>query len=151
MKNLEINTGWVNSSGYRYFGVMSWQTKQSIMNALVFVIVCAFTATLTLAGSPFVGTYSDPNHPDCARYVQEKMLGKLAVTGEDNKGGGGVSCANAPADQLEEWGPLPASANATDILVDFSSKGGPSDLPGKWDAENSRIVWEDGNFWQQLP
>jgi len=33
------------------------------------------------------------------------------------------------------------------VVVDFSPKGGPKDLPGAWDGE--RIKWADGNRWSR--
>eukprot|EP00605_Chrysophyceae_sp_TOSAG23-4_P000604 GSChrysophyteH1.ASY1.ANO1.681.1 assembled CDS len=119
---------------------------------LVFVLI--FAAVLCVArseeGVPFTGMYSDPNHPDCYRKIVDNQ-DKLSVYGQDNKGGEGVSCMTKDKAQLDNWGPCPAVADATSITVDLSSKGGPSDLSGTWDAKTSRIVWADGNYWQHAP
>jgi len=37
-----------------------------------------------------------------------------------------------------------------DISVDFSPKGGPANLSGKYEANTLAIVWADTNFWNQL-
>jgi hypothetical protein len=120
---------------------------------LAMLILCAVLATAAAVAevsvSPFLGLYSDPKHPACYRKVLEKTpSGKLFVYGQDNKGGGGVSCNIDDRAQLNAWGPCPAFANMTHITVDLSCKSGPTDLTGTWDAVASRIVWADGNYWQ---
>jgi len=120
---------------------------------LAMLILCALLATAAAVAevsvSPFLGLYSDPNHPACYRKVLEKTpSGKLFVYGQDNKGGGGISCNIDDRTQLNAWGPCPAFANMTHITVDLSCKSGPADLTGTWDAVASRIVWADGNYWQ---
>lgn len=120
------------------------------------ILICAIlamfmvmVASVEVSMSPFLGIYSDPNHPDCYRKVMEKMPSQqFFVYGQDNKGGEGVSCTTDDPTQLDNWGPCPATANSTHITVDLSSKGGPADLTGEWDAEANRIVWADGNYWQ---
>ena len=91
-----------------------------------------------LAEARFEGTYSDPNHPGCDRSVDVRVgAGKIGVSGFDlDEAGSKVS-----------WGPLEATVEGTTIVVDFSPKGGPSYLTGKWDAAKRSIVWADGNAW----
>lgn len=117
----------------------------------MFVLLLLTIVVLVAANqSSFVGMYSDPNHPDCFRKIVEKPNEKYDVYGADNAGGEGVSCNTDDKSQIDAWGPLPASINTTTILVDFTSKGGPSNLAGTWDAVESKILWEDGNYWQHL-
>jgi len=121
--------------------------KKSIMAYFLFVIaLCVVSAAASGEASPFLGLYSDPNHPDCYRKVVEMTT--FSVYGQDNIGGEGVSCNTDDESQLNNWGPCPAFINSTHITVDLSAKGGPSDLLGTWDAETNRIVWADGNYWQ---
>eukprot|EP01082_Thalassiosira_pseudonana_P010239 g9131.t1 g9131 contig35:103283-103977(+) len=89
----------------------------------------------------FSGSYSDPGHPSCARVI--KMEGSTAViSGVDGNPGCGVGSV-----QGAEWkltGRVDEK-DANEIFVDFSSKGGPKDLVGKWDENGIR--WPDGNKW----
>ena len=118
------------------------------MQSMVFFVAMAITMVMAYTHTPFTGLYSDPNHPDCFRKIIEGQSDKFMVYGQDNKAGEGVSCNTDDKSQLEDWGPLPAVVNETNIVVDFSPKGGPSDLTGAWDAATNRIVWQDSNYWQ---
>ena len=93
---------------------------------------------MVLAEARFEGTYSDPNHPGTDRVVDVAVgVNTVKLTGFDlDESGNKVN-----------WGPLPAVIEGTKIVVDFSPKGGPSDLTGFWDAELRSIVWADGNAW----
>jgi len=97
-------------------------------------------------GSGFTGSYSDPNHPNCLRYVYATQTSGQ-VYGTDAAGGEGVPC-NGVTDI--RWGPLPATINQNKITVDFSSKGGPSDLQGQYNSTTPAIDWIDGNSWTKL-
>lgn len=37
-----------------------------------------------------------------------------------------------------------------DIVVDFSPKGGPASLSGRYEPETKAIVWSDTNFWNEI-
>jgi hypothetical protein len=66
------------------------------------------------------------------------------VSGEDGDEGS-LDCANAVA-----WGPLEASINGMNIKIDFSPKGGPSDLTAEYDVEDDGILFSDGNLWAKI-
>ena len=88
----------------------------------------------------FGGTFSDPNHPGCTRTVD------VVVSGDDDD----VTVSGADFDddgELVPWGPLKAKVDDTKIVVDFSPKGGPSNLTGTWNANTKSIDWEDENAW----
>jgi hypothetical protein len=89
--------------------------------------------------------YSDPNHPGCDREVIQESSTAGKVYGKDAAGGEGASC-DGTTDVA--WGPLEAVIDGDMITVDFSPKGGPSDLEGKY--ANSAINWEDGNAWPKI-
>jgi hypothetical protein len=36
------------------------------------------------------------------------------------------------------------------LIIDFSPKGGPSNLEGKYEKNTRAIVWADNNYWDQL-
>jgi hypothetical protein len=96
----------------------------------------------------FEGQYSDPNHPNCARTIADFKIPSIAkVFGADAAGGEGAVC-DGKSDI--SWGPLRASVEGSSIIVDFSSKGGPSNLHGIYNSDLDRIEWEDGNFWQKV-
>jgi len=105
----------------------------------------------------FNGAYTDPNHPHCPRAVLPLDNGGAYTDGADNINGEGVSCFGVLPPTLVLWGPLPTSINGTAITIDFSSKGGPSNLHGDWKQGVKQdgtqfwgIQWEDGNFWSQI-
>lgn len=94
------------------------------------------------------GAYADPNHPGCARTVDVLSSTMAEVSGADAAGGEGAQC---DGETDVSWGPLNATIDDTTIVVDFSPKGGPSDLTGTYSAATPGITWEDGNVWTQLP
>lgn len=97
--------------------------------------------------SPFTGPYSDPNHPGCPREVQYSGNNKGSIVGSDAAGGEGVPCDG----QTDiPWGPLPAYIDKLCIIADFSPKGGPSDLHGKFSIDEFGILWDGGNLWSKL-
>ncbi len=110
-------------------------TKLTVLFFFLFAAVCS---------SLFAGKYSDPNHPNCLRVVDSETKNSAKVFGAD-AASGQVTC-DGKTDV--NWGPLPATINGIEIIVDFSSKGGPSDITGKYD--NEKIVWADGNAWVKL-
>ena len=88
----------------------------------------------------FTGSYSDPNHPHCLREIY--VTGpKAVVSGTDGNPG-------CPADGAGKKWKLLGKVKADTILVDFSPKGGPSNLKGQWEpAPTPGIRWPDGNLW----
>lgn len=97
--------------------------------------------------TPFAGVYTDPNHPGCRRQIRTMAAGRLAlVTGED----GDPGCPPKDPSKDSHWRLLGKIISDTEILVDFSPKGGPKDLEGKWCPEcgdHGGISWPDGNVW----
>lgn len=113
----------------------------------VIVLGCVLAMSVVAKQSVFTGPYSDLNHPGCARAIGYEELATLRVFGADAAGGEGVAC-DGKTDV--KWGPLPAKVHGNEIVVDFSSKGGPANLHGKYDEKNNAIVWEDGNSWKKI-
>jgi len=108
--------------------------------------------------SPFTGDYDDPNHPGCLRQV--KVVGAplkadgtrprypiMEITGYDGNGSDKV-CTERPT-RADLWKIQGKIKSNTEALIDFSPKGGPSDLVGTWDGEG--IVFPDGNKWTKVP
>ncbi|CAM9524648.1 unnamed protein product [Ectocarpus fasciculatus] len=94
----------------------------------------------------FNGLYSDPNHPSCHRGI---------IYTDDNTGsvyGSDSAAEGVPCDGNTDtpWGPLPATITDNVIVVDFSTKGGPSDLKGEYNEQKAAVDWEDGNSWPKL-
>ena len=85
---------------------------------------------ITTLGSEFVGKYHDSKHPGCERIIGEFSETEVVVTGFD--GAEGDAC-NGKNDK--PWGPLHGKVTDDSIVIDFSPKGGPSDLTGSWDTE----------------
>lgn len=87
--------------------------------------------------SVFVGNYNDPNHPGCLRKISVK--GKdVSIVGSDNLDGSKQWLIKAKED-------YPGT-----IFVDFSPKGGPSNLLGVYNDADNGIKWPDGNLWSKL-
>ena len=81
----------------------------------------------------------DPNHPNCARLVAVEGTVAL-VSGAD----GNPGCPTGEGNPWKLQGKIEGDA----IFVDFSPKGGPSNLLGKWeDKKPAGIRWPDGNKW----
>jgi hypothetical protein len=112
--------------------------KKSVTAA--FVAMSLVLTPMTVTAVDFSGDYADPIHPNCKRQVT--VLGNTAyLSGTDGTPG-------CPADGSGTPWKLVGRVEVNDIFVDFSPKGGPKDLEGKWEAEPvAGIRWPDGNLW----
>ena len=113
----------------------------------------------TGAASVFTGEYDDPNHPGCLRQV--KVVGApmrgdgtrsafpvVEIKGYDGKGGeGGPMCTDRPT-RADIWSVQGKLLKPTEASLDFSPKGGPTNLLGKF--EDGGIVFPDGNKWTKV-
>eukprot|EP00591_Stephanopyxis_turris_P010344 CAMPEP_0195523384 /NCGR_PEP_ID=MMETSP0794_2-20130614/22490_1 /TAXON_ID=515487 /ORGANISM="Stephanopyxis turris, Strain CCMP 815" /LENGTH=192 /DNA_ID=CAMNT_0040653371 /DNA_START=30 /DNA_END=605 /DNA_ORIENTATION=+ len=112
--------------------------------------------------SPFTGDYDDPNHPGCLRQV--KVVGAplkgdgtrspypyVEVVGYDGKEGAKVCSDSDRPTRDDLWRVSGRIKSNTEATIDFSAKGGPTNLAATWDG--SGIVFPDGNKWtkSQLP
>jgi hypothetical protein len=81
----------------------------------------------------------------CKREIQVKDDGKTAVVlGED----GSPGCERGSP--TKSW-TLAAKLDGDSIYVDFSPKGGPKDLVGKWEGTAPPGVrWPDSNKWTRI-
>merc|ERR1711865_1329392 len=104
------------------------------MGAMVAASVIAGPSPVNAAD--FVGSYSDPNHPNCARLVAVEGT-KALLSGADGNPG-------CPTGEGRPW-KLSGVIDGDNILVDFAPKGGPEDLKGVWEPSNpAGIRWPDG-------
>jgi hypothetical protein len=117
-------------------------SPSTVKKAVTGALVAASLAFTPMAANAvdFSGDYADPKHPNCKRQIN--VLGKTAyVSGTDGTPG-------CPADGSGKPWNLIGKVKVNNILVDFSPKGGPKDLEGKWEAEPvAGIRWPDGNLW----
>lgn len=93
----------------------------------------------------FSGDYADPNHPNCRRQIrvsddanENKNKNGVVVSGTD----GNPGCP--PDGSGEQWS-LMGFTTESEIVVDFSPKGGPKNLEGT--KIPGGILWKDGNVW----
>jgi len=100
--------------------------------SFVLFVVCLAVQQVHSITIVFDGYYSDPNHPGMERRVYTEDCG-TKVKGTDDG---------------ETFWLLPAEVKEDTILIDFSPKGGPPDLEGKWDGTG--IVFPDGNKWTKV-
>jgi len=92
-------------------------------------------------GVPWGGYYDDPEHPGCKRYVGVgSEQGTWRVSGRDAERGS--RCKYGVKDVT--WA-VQATVSGESILIDFSPKGGPKSLEGKWVGDG--IQFPDGNKW----
>lgn len=112
-------------------------SKRSILMAIVPPSLVPFDP------ASIAGYYSDPNHPNCQRIIE--VAGKIAsLTGTDGDPG-------CPPDGSGETWTLQGKIKGNTILVDFSPKGGPSDLKGVYnETAPAGINWPDGNKWTKI-
>mmetsp|Transcript_4056 Transcript_4056/g.6379 ORF Transcript_4056/g.6379 Transcript_4056/m.6379 type:complete len:135 (-) Transcript_4056:14-418(-) len=110
--------------------VSSWGLPSSIRNRAAAAMISAalVAAPLTVEAIDFTGDYADPKHPNCLRQVQVLDGKKATVSGTDGTPG-------CPPDGSGRAWSLAGSVNKDTILVDFSPKGGPANLLGKWEPE----------------
>lgn len=97
----------------------------------------AHTSSVAAQKSVFIGNYDDPEHPGCLRKIT--VQGKnVKLIGSDDINGANQWVLSAKED-------FPGT-----IFVDFSPKGGPSDLLGVFNEQTNGIKWPDGNTWKKL-
>ncbi|KAG7362957.1 hypothetical protein IV203_026321 [Nitzschia inconspicua] len=121
--------------------VSAWTMKIVQQTATgAFVAASLVLAPMAVNAVDFSGDYADPFHPNCKRQVN--VLGQTAyVSGTDGTPG-------CPADGSGNPWKLVGKVSGDNIFVDFSPKGGPKDLEGKWEAAPvPGIRWPDGNLW----
>ncbi len=92
--------------------------------------------TQNLRRHPFEGEFADPNHMEGYRRISVAD-GVCTIVGCDAPG-------------RPEWTFVQPVVNGTEMLVDFSPKGGPKDLLAKWDARRNGIAFPDGNCWFKI-
>jgi hypothetical protein len=111
--------------------------------------------------SPFAGDYEDPNHPGCLRQV--KVVGAplradgtrpntpvMEITGYDGNGSSGNICTEADRPTRSDLWKIQGKVKSnSEVAIDFSPKGGPSNLIGTFDGDG--IVFPDGNKWTKVP
>ena len=119
------------------------------------VLLPAAAAALTMLGpaerparafgdapDDWFGYYSDPQHPGCTRKIEYDGYGPMVVTGTDGNPG---CLGRGPVKAFRLY---PTYTPGKDTLTfDFSSKGGPANVEGKWDGTG--IVFPDGNKWKR--
>ena len=97
------------------------------------------------SSSVFNGKYSDPNHPGCLRGIERvRSTTKAKVFGEDGTPG----CQADGQKETKKWELEGELRGENEILIDFSKKGGPKNLLGKWTG--SGVLFPDGNTWSKL-
>eukprot|EP00443_Scrippsiella_acuminata_P031638 CAMPEP_0115218072 /NCGR_PEP_ID=MMETSP0270-20121206/26193_1 /TAXON_ID=71861 /ORGANISM="Scrippsiella trochoidea, Strain CCMP3099" /LENGTH=197 /DNA_ID=CAMNT_0002631985 /DNA_START=31 /DNA_END=624 /DNA_ORIENTATION=- len=114
-------------------------------------------AATSVMKPPWAGKYTDPQHPGCPREIERQ--GKLvSITGYDAVPG--PACGEsasfsdlksmlkaAPVSEFDIKGQVKFNSDAKQeqLLIDFSSKGGPKNVLGVWDGDG--IKFPDGNKW----
>uniref|UniRef100_A0A7S1PK29 Uncharacterized protein n=1 Tax=Alexandrium catenella TaxID=2925 RepID=A0A7S1PK29_ALECA len=89
----------------------------------------------------WVGRYADPNHPGCRREINIAYEGVI-VSGSDGTPG----CLKG--EKQINWNLMANWKPGDTLLFDFSSKGGPKDVEGKWEGDGIRFP--DGNKWKRI-
>ena len=74
---------------------------------------------------------------------KRSRLPSAIISGTDGPAG---TCTGAPEEVAWKLGGK--LTDAGDLFIDFSPKGGPKDLLGKWDKDG--VVFPDGNKWSKI-
>jgi len=108
--------------------------------------------------SVFTGEYDDPNHPGCLRSIKV-VGGTMKTDGTRSKPSAlvkGLDSGCADPKLADVWsldGKLSKNEDGDELIfIDFSPKGGPKNLQGKWDSFGGipGIVFPDGNKWTKV-
>ena len=114
------------------------------MQLFFITIFCLFA--VLLASSNFEGNYEDKEtHAGCSRAISVED-GEFYVSGTDSSTG--VGACDGKTDTA--FGPLSATRDGGDLIVDFSSIGGSKALKGSYSTVDSTITWVDGSVWTKL-
>ncbi|CAE8729057.1 unnamed protein product [Polarella glacialis] len=110
------------------------------------VLAAALTSAAAAAHCDFGGYFRDPNH-----YKEGSFAGSRFVTSRTGDKEGNAITLIGSDDGKNFW-TLHGKQDQTRcaITVDFSPKGGPSNLSGRYESQTKAIVWSDSNFWTQL-
>jgi len=102
-------------------------------------------APAALADAPkWEGNFDDPNHPGCKRQISIVFGEVVQIDGADGEPGCKKGSGRQNRWKLKAKLPSPEGP----LLVDFSPKGGPSDVKGEW--KDGGIVFPDGNKWTKI-
>lgn len=136
------------SSSSSDFELLSRRSVAKVLGAAGFAAMLPGAATAATTDDPraamvFEGKFTDPNHPGGFRAItvvtqgaSNIPTGRATILGNDEKG--------AKPFLLE----AKIDMETKTIKIDFSPKGGPTDVPGKWDGDG--IVFPDGNKWPKV-
>merc|ERR1712232_614312 len=99
------------------------------------------------AREDWAGFYNDPEHPGCKRLVIMQDTTKALINGRDRVDG--KKCKRlGTVEQSFSLKGIVKSEGSDEMVIDFSPKGGPPDLVGKF-VDNG-ILFPDGNKWTKL-
>eukprot|EP00933_Yihiella_yeosuensis_P050374 TRINITY_DN48172_c0_g1_i1.p1 TRINITY_DN48172_c0_g1~~TRINITY_DN48172_c0_g1_i1.p1 ORF type:complete len:233 (+),score=52.82 TRINITY_DN48172_c0_g1_i1:77-775(+) len=114
----------------------------------MFRVIAAATLSSIASGAhcDFGGYFRDPKH-----YKEGTFAGSRFVTSRTgDKESNDITIIGS--DDGKNFWTIHGKQDQSrcDITVDFSPKGGPSNLSGKYEAYTKAIVWSDSNYWNQL-
>eukprot|EP00930_Biecheleria_cincta_P014433 TRINITY_DN1240_c0_g2_i3.p2 TRINITY_DN1240_c0_g2~~TRINITY_DN1240_c0_g2_i3.p2 ORF type:complete len:189 (-),score=44.76 TRINITY_DN1240_c0_g2_i3:47-613(-) len=126
---------------------VSQQGRRAALLAAIAVPSAAHAAdpSVPKQAHEWFGEYSDPQHPFCRRMLRfdQTTYGSIIVEGKD----GNPGCQKLKGTQ--PWIiKVDYKSGADSMTFDFSPKGGPSNVVGKWDKNG--IVFPDGNKWTRV-
>mmetsp|Transcript_77867 Transcript_77867/g.126320 ORF Transcript_77867/g.126320 Transcript_77867/m.126320 type:complete len:201 (+) Transcript_77867:156-758(+) len=99
----------------------------------------------------FAGDYTDPRHPGCPRTIAPPDADNIVqITGKDGTSGPGCSGGAKGFPRITRAWQLSGTVKDGQIFVDFSKKGGPKDMVGKWEQQDGSIRWPDRNRWTKV-
>lgn len=86
------------------------------------------------------GSYLDPDQPYCGRVITSKGRNALSVSVTDGNPG-------CPPDGSGKKWTLMGKVRGSNLVVDFTPKGGPRNVKGIYNENGRSIKWDDGNIW----
>ncbi|CAJ1378814.1 unnamed protein product [Effrenium voratum] len=91
------------------------------------------------SAAPLAGEYDDPDYPGCKRRILTLNNGEVQVNMKDPDRG--RSCKGKQQVKFV----LPGKSSGDQVTIDFSDRGGPSNVVAKFDGTN--LVFSDGTSW----
>ena len=88
-----------------------------------------------LSQNTFTGNYDDPAHPGCKRSISYIGGRNYQIDGAD--------------EDKKPWKVIATKKNSATLVVDFTSKGGPSDVSAVQQIKSGNLKFPDGNEWKK--
>mmetsp|Transcript_97708 Transcript_97708/g.209666 ORF Transcript_97708/g.209666 Transcript_97708/m.209666 type:complete len:232 (+) Transcript_97708:56-751(+) len=110
------------------------------------VLVATLTSLAVSSNCDFGGYFRDPKHFKEGTFAGSRFV--TSRTGDKES----IDVTIIGSDDGKNFWTIHGkqAQSRCDLIIDFSPKGGPANLSGRYERETRAIVWSDNNFWDQL-